>query len=194
MDVSGMSKDEISWVSTLNVEEIEAISQATPTLCSPMLVTAPSSPSWSVSSSPSVDSAPSSSSWIDLPSIPPSEQLSCKQIAQNRLAKNRQYKKVYLDRKKAHKKAMEAMATEIETENAAVNAKEQSKRNRNMRNRRYSKKLREREKEYTKAMEARVVQIEQENAALRAEVERELFTNERLKAELELNINDSLWV
>jgi len=185
MSVSGMTKNELSWMRTLN---IDAIPSAVPTLASPMLVTAPSSPTWSVSSSPS-------SSWVDLPMIPRSQELSKEQIVENRRAKNRRYKKVHHDRKKVQKQAMQAeIDMKVESELGQMSSKEQSKRKRNARNRQYSKVLRDNLKEYTKVMEAKVAQIEKENAALRAEVERELFDNGRLKEELGLNTEDSVWV
>jgi len=185
MPLSGLSKNERSWMMTLN---IEAISPAVPTMASPMLVTAPSSPTWSVSSSPS-------SSWVDLPVIPRSQELSKEQIVENRRAKNRQYKKVHNNRKKVQKQAMQAeIDMKVESERGQMSSKEQSKRKRNARNRQYSKVVRDNQKEYTKAMEAKVAQIEKENAALRAEVERELFDNERLKEGLGFNTDDSVWV
>ncbi len=55
---------------TLNVDALDAISQATPTPASPTWVTEPTSPTWSTPSSPNLVDIPSQIMWKGLPLMP----------------------------------------------------------------------------------------------------------------------------
>ena len=127
MPEKGLSKEELSWVLTLNVDALEANSSAQPSLMSPTWKTAPSSPSWIVSSeasassashSPTMTSASSPPVWKDLPLIPPSKELK----ARERRVRNRQHAKISRERKKEYEQVMQARVAEIERENAALRA------------------------------------------------------------------------
>lgn len=122
-----LSKEELSWVDTLNISALEAISPAEPSLTSPKSGTLQSSPSLTIASAPSTSSAPDSPTletapsptmWKGLPLIPPSKEMK----ARERLVKNRHHAKVSRDRKKEYAQVMQARVAEIERENATLQA------------------------------------------------------------------------
>ena len=124
---SELSQDELSWMLTLNVDALEAISQATPTPASPTWVTAPTSPTWSTPSSPNLVDVPSQIMWKGLPLMPRvkekrDKELSKEQKARKRLARNRGYSSVHRYRQREYVQAMEARVAEMEAENAALRA------------------------------------------------------------------------
>ena len=118
MTTDGLSKNELSWIQTLNVEALEAISLAEPTGGSPTWVTAPSSPTWSA---PSAASGASSPECPFLHAITKIMQVK-EQKARERLAKNRRHAKVSRERKRQYVEEMQMRVAEIEKENAALRA------------------------------------------------------------------------
>jgi hypothetical protein len=114
----GLTNKEISWMRTLNLVAIEAISQTAPTADSPRFVTAPTSPSWSVPSSPNSVTAPSSPTWEGLPAIPRGKEMT----AHERVMRNRKHASLSRQRKKAYGQEIQKRIATIEAENAALRA------------------------------------------------------------------------